>query len=128
MAREIKWGMYSAAVVDGSGHHEIDLHPALSFTDRLCGLMGQREVPHGVGMLFPRCTSLHCLWMRVPIDVLWLAQPDDQGRCKVTGYIRSMRPWTIALSPRGTWGALEMASESFATAPCRVELPPMRGL
>jgi uncharacterized membrane protein (UPF0127 family) len=39
---------------------------------RLLGLIGLRALPPGVGLLFPRCRSVHTFGMRFALDLLWL--------------------------------------------------------
>lgn len=88
--------------------------------ERFLGLMGQKDVEKDAALVFPRCSSIHCFWMRFPIDVLWLGNPDDRGRCDVLGFVRGMKPWRLGFGPSGCWGVAEMRAESFASAPIRL--------
>ena len=84
-----------------------DAGVARSFWRRLRGLIGERELPEGHGLVFPRNGSVHTFWMRFPIDVLFA---DREG--VVVGLREAMPPnrpyagarrayWTIEL-PAGT--------------------------
>jgi uncharacterized protein len=85
----------------------IDAGVARSFWRRLRGLIGERELPEGRGLVFPRNGSVHTFWMRFPIDVLFA---DREG--VVVGMREAMPPhrpfagarrayWTVEL-PAGT--------------------------
>lgn len=93
---------------------------ARGFFQRLMGLMGQREVPDGCALMFPRCRSIHTYWMRIPIDVVWVARPDESGFMRVTGFVASMAPGRVEGAPEGTWGVLEFVGGTFEEAPERV--------
>ena len=58
----------------------IDAGVARSFWRRLRGLIGERELPAGRGLVFPRNGSVHTFWMRFPIMFLVVA-------CLVIGII-----------------------------------------
>ncbi len=62
-----------------------------TFMRRFKGLMGQRELPLGAGLLIEPCTSVHTFFMRLDIDVLFL---DRQHR--VLGLEASMVPWRMS--------------------------------
>lgn len=67
-----------------------DLKLADTFTLRLRGLMGRTISPAEGLMIFP-CNSIHCLFMRMPIDVLFL-----DSKSKVIHKIDAMKPWRIS--------------------------------
>jgi uncharacterized membrane protein (UPF0127 family) len=64
---------------------------ALTFLPRFLGLMMRRELPIGHGMLFPRCSSIHMLFMRFPIDAVYL---DSSNR--VAKIVENLRPWRVS--------------------------------
>ena len=93
---------YSAFV---HGHEDPlldDVQMALSLWQRFRGLMMRRDLPAGSGLYFPDCTSIHCFFMRFPIDVAWL---DEDGR--VVKLVPGLRPWRVSASRRAH-GVLEM--------------------
>jgi uncharacterized protein len=45
---------------------------ARSWRSRALGLAGLDALPCHVGLLLPRCRSVHTLGMRFPLDLLWL--------------------------------------------------------
>jgi len=74
---------------------------------RLVGLMGRRSVA-GVQLLFPRCTSIHTCFMRVPIDVIFLDRSS-----KVVRIAPDVRPWRLVFGGAGAESVLE-ATTGFA--------------
>ncbi len=70
---------------------------------RFKGLMGLRELPAGDGMLITPCSSVHCMWMRIPIDVIYLDRGDT-----VVGIDHGLRPWRIGKLYRGAHHVLEL--------------------
>lgn len=84
---------------------------ARSYRLRLLGLMGlgAEEIEP---VLFPRCRSIHTFGMRTPIDLVWLAFEDDQGR--VLAIVEGLPPGGHARAPRNGapregFAALELA-------------------
>lgn len=59
-----------------------------TFTTRLLGLMFRRDMPEGQGLLITRCRSIHTLFMRFPIDAIFL---DSSGA--VVRVVRDIPPW-----------------------------------
>jgi len=78
------------------------------FLDRLVGLMGRKSLPQGEGLFFPRCAAVHMLFMRFPIDAVYL---DAEGRVKKV--VRGLKPWRLSLCP-GADSVLE-APEGWAS-------------
>lgn len=117
MARKIRYEVPMTALFHDGNEKALMGHLATGFADRFMGLMGQDSVPEWRGMVFPRCTSLHTYWMRVPIDVLWLGYPEPDGTTLVIGTEHSLAPSRCAFAPKGTWGAAEFAAGTFEQAP-----------
>lgn len=93
---------------------DIKAAEAASFAERFMGLMGKREVPSLSGLLFRRCSSIHMFFMRVPLDVLWLGEPDDKtGAYPVIAVDRGLLPWRMVTGPRGTRHTMEFAEGTF---------------
>jgi hypothetical protein len=62
-----------------------------TFLDSLMGLMGRPCLKRGQGLWIKPCQSIHTLWMRFPIDVLFL---DKQG--VVVHFVESMKPFRVS--------------------------------
>ncbi len=75
---------------------------ARSLWSRFRGLMGQRSLPEGQGLLLEPCSSIHCMFMRFPIDVIFL---DREGR--VVKVAAEVKPWRLAAA-KGARSALEL--------------------
>jgi uncharacterized membrane protein (UPF0127 family) len=73
------------------------------FIQRMAGLLGRRSLPAGSGLLLSPCDSVHMLFMRFPIDVVFL---DSENR--VVKVAHSLAPWRLAFGGRGARKALEL--------------------
>ncbi len=71
---------------------------------RLRGLLGRRRLEPGAGLLLEPCNSVHTLFMRFPIDAVFL----DAER-RVLRVRRGMGPWRAA-GARGARAVLELAA------------------
>lgn len=58
--------------------------------DRGRGLMFRKSLNPGTGLVIDPCSSIHSMWMRFPIDVLYV---DRDGA--VVRVDAAMRPWRI---------------------------------
>lgn len=65
---------------------------ALSFRQRLLGLIGRRNLADGEGMWFPQCGSIHMWFMKFPIDVVFMKKAGEKYR--VTKLVAGMKPWS----------------------------------
>ncbi|MBX5445646.1 DUF192 domain-containing protein [Sphaerobacter sp.] len=63
---------------------------ARSLWERTRGLMLRPTLPPGTGLLIDPCSSIHSMWMRFPIDVLYLNRDDV-----VVRIAEAMPPWQI---------------------------------
>lgn len=70
---------------------------------RIVGFIGRAEIPQDEALLFPRCSSIHTFFMRVPIDVLFL---DAQRR--VLRLVPHVAPWRPYVGCAGAAYTLEM--------------------
>jgi uncharacterized membrane protein (UPF0127 family) len=97
-----------------SGIYSIKLHTAHGLWERFRGLMLSAQLPQDLGFLIPKCSSVHCFFMRYPIDVVYI---DGEGR--VLKYVCGLAPWKISvLAPwrrlkAGTVHTLELAAGSI---------------
>lgn len=72
-----------------------------SFFKRFIGLMGKRQLDHGEGLLL-RCSAVHCFFMKIPIDVIYIAK-----NMTVLGK-ETLNPWRIGKIFAGTHTVLEI--------------------
>lgn len=82
---------------------------ANTFFSRFLGLMGKTSVPMGTGVLFPSCNSIHTLFMRIPIDVVFI----DGSGC-VVEVISAFRPWNLLLPRMKAKHTLELGAGQAA--------------
>jgi uncharacterized protein len=57
---------------------------------RLKGLIGVQHLIHGSGLMISPCNSIHCMFMSIPIDVLYVDKEN-----KVVGLTANMKPWRL---------------------------------
>ncbi len=78
---------------------------------RFLGLMGRRSLAPDAGLWLPGTNGIHMMFMRFPIDAVFLTRPDgtDGGAQRVVSVHRGLRAWT-GLVPlvRGAFGVLEL--------------------
>jgi uncharacterized protein len=75
---------------------------------RLRGLLGRRSLAPDEGLLLQPASSIHTLFMRFPIDVVFLDR--ELGVVKV---VSDLGPWRLAFA-RGARSALELPSGQAA--------------
>jgi uncharacterized protein len=90
---------------------------------RMRGLLGRSGLEPGEGMLFPRTGSIHTMFMRFPIDVVFL-----DGEMRVLSVRPGVPAWRTVMQ-RGARATLELAADeadrvgitvgsAIATEPC----------
>lgn len=91
-----------------------DLEVAASFWARFRGLMGRAALPPGRGLYLPG-NGIHMLFMRFPIDAVFLGRPGPAGECQVVALRSNLRPWW-GLVPyvRGAVAVLELPAGTIA--------------
>ena len=73
------------------------------------GLMGRRGLLPGGGLWLPESNGIHMMFMRFPIDALFLGRPGPQGARTVVGVRRALRPWWgVVWYVRGAHGVVEL--------------------
>ncbi|MBR2873401.1 MAG: DUF192 domain-containing protein [Lentisphaeria bacterium] len=73
---------------------------AESFWQRFMGLMGKRRFPGEYdALLFEKCNSIHCFFMFMEIDVLFI----DRKK-RVVKSVSALKPWHLA------WGGWKSAA------------------
>jgi uncharacterized protein len=83
---------------------------ANSLWARFMGLMGRSALPDGAGLWLPGGNGIHMMFMRFPIDCVFLGRPsaDDDGR-PVVAVRRALPPWRgVVWFVRGAHGTLEL--------------------
>jgi uncharacterized membrane protein (UPF0127 family) len=87
------------------------LETAGSLWAKFMGLMGRRSLPPGAGLWLPDSNGIHMMFMRFPIDAVFVGRPvagADEARPVVSVH-PGLRAWT-GLVPlvRGAHGVLEL--------------------
>ncbi len=85
------------------------LETAGSFWGKFMGLMGRPSLPAGEGLWLPGGNGIHMMFMRFPIDAVFVGRPEPDGARRVRSVHRGLRAWT-GLVPlvRGADGVLEL--------------------
>lgn len=85
-----------------------------SFAQRFMGLMGRAALPQGEGLYLPS-NSIHMMFMRFPIDALFVSKADAEGRRSVVSTRPDLPAWRgIVLPVRGAEGVVEMPAGTLA--------------
>jgi uncharacterized membrane protein (UPF0127 family) len=85
-----------ALIHTATGTHRLAIRLADRFLPRFLGLMLRGRLPAGHGLLITRCSSVHSMFMRHPLDLLYL---DRDGR--VTRCVPGLKPWRASWSRGG---------------------------
>lgn len=84
------------------------------FWQRFWGLMGRSSLGPGEGLYLP-VSSIHMLFMRFPIDALFVSAPDPGGTRRVAGMRHALPPWRGLVMPvRGAAGVVELPAGTLA--------------
>ncbi len=87
-----------------------------SFRQRFMGLMGRASLPDGYGLYLP-ANSIHMMFMRFPIDALFVSKEDEGGRRSVVSTRSDLPTWRgIVMPVRGAEGVVEMPAGTLARA------------
>jgi uncharacterized protein len=86
-----------------------DVAIADSLWGKFKGLMGREVLPAGAGLWLPESNGIHMMFMRFPIDAVFVGRPDATGARSVLSVHRALKAWT-GLVPfvRGAHGVLEL--------------------
>lgn len=96
------------------------LSVASSWPARARGLIGRSALPEGEGLYLPGTNSIHMLFMRFPIDCMFLGAPRKDGSREVVGVREHLAPWRgVVWWVRGARGAVEVPAGSVAAAGVR---------
>jgi uncharacterized membrane protein (UPF0127 family) len=92
-----------------------------SWLARLQGLIGRRSLESGSGLYLTGANSIHMLFMRFAIDVVFVGAPRNDGARPVVALKPGLKPWTgIVWYVRGARGAIEVPAGSLAASGLRV--------
>jgi uncharacterized membrane protein (UPF0127 family) len=75
---------------------------AATFLARFRGLMGTPSIPENAGLIIKPCNSVHCFFMKFPIDVIFLDKED-----RVVHIAESMKPGSISPIVKGAKYVIE---------------------
>ncbi len=96
------------------------VRPARSVWRRFLGLMGRSRLDDGEGLWLPGDASIHMLFMRFPIDAVFLAAADEPGTWRVVTVREHLRPWRdVVWWVRGAKGCLEVGAGAARAAGVR---------
>ena len=76
---------------------------------KFMGLMGRPSLDADAGLWLPDSNGIHMMFMRFPIDAVFVGRRDEAGSCRVVSVHRDLRAWT-GLVPfvHGAHGVLEL--------------------
>jgi uncharacterized membrane protein (UPF0127 family) len=85
------------------------METASSFWGKFMGLMGRASLAAGSGLWLPGANGIHMMFMRFPIDAVFVTRADAAGVRRVRSVHRNLRAWT-GLVPLilGAHGVLEL--------------------
>jgi uncharacterized membrane protein (UPF0127 family) len=91
------------------------LETAGSLWGKFMGLMGRPSLPAGDGLWLPASNGIHMMFMRFPIDAVFVSKADPSGARVVRSVHPSLAAWT-GLVPlvRGADGVLELPAGTIA--------------
>jgi uncharacterized membrane protein (UPF0127 family) len=72
---------------------------------RLIGLMGRRTIRSDEGLWFDRCWAVHTMFVRVPLDIIWLDRD-----LRVVEMAINVPPWRMAVTCPKAYSVLELGS------------------
>lgn len=80
-----------------------------SLWSKFMGLMGRPSLDADAALWLPESNGIHMMFMRFPIDAVFLGRPDSDGLRRVVGLRRGLRPWVgVVWWVRGAHGVLEL--------------------
>ncbi len=82
-----------------------NIETAYTFGKRFRGLMFRKSLAEGSSMHIKPCGSVHCFFMRYPIDVVFLS-----GDGKIVHIIKEMKPWRVSKIYAKAESVLELPS------------------
>ena len=92
-----------------------------SLWGKFVGLMGRRSLAQGAGLWLPASNGIHMMFMRFPIDAVFVGKRAPDGSRAVRSVHRGLRRW-IGLVPLvpGADGVLELPTGTIDASGTRV--------
>lgn len=82
---------------------------ANTFWTRLKGLIGVSSLSEGDGLLITGSKGVHCMFMSIPIDVVYVGKDD-----RVVAIDQEMKPWSIGRIYRKSHHVIELPAGTAA--------------
>jgi len=76
---------------------------------RFVGLIGVRDLAPGDGLAIVPSRGVHCFFMSIPIDVLYVSEDD-----RVVGMDRDLKPWRVGSLHKGVHYVIELPAGTVA--------------
>jgi uncharacterized membrane protein (UPF0127 family) len=93
------------------------LETAASLWGKFMGLMGRASLRAGGGLWLPASNGIHMMFMRFPIDAVFVSKPDAAGTRTVRSVHPGLHAWTgIVPLIRGADGVLELPVGTIAAS------------
>lgn len=83
-----------------------------NFYTRFLGLMGQKQLPDKYALLLSPCSSIHMMFMRFAIDVIYVDK--DLNVVKVT---KNIKPWRLDMGHRKAKYTIELPAGTIDFEP-----------
>ncbi len=97
------------------------LEVAAGLWDKFRGLMGRPELPSGHGLWLPDSNGIHMMFMRFPIDAVFVGRPGSDGSRPVVALRRALRPWTgVVWYVRDAHGVVELPAGAIDSSGTQV--------
>ncbi|HEY7736507.1 MAG TPA: DUF192 domain-containing protein [Candidatus Limnocylindrales bacterium] len=111
MARNLDRGTILASRLETGG----------SLWAKFMGLMGRPSLPNGEGLWLPDSNGIHMMFMRFPIDAVFLGRPDSDGARPIVSLHRRLPAWRglVPLVRRAN-GVLELPAGTIDATACAV--------
>jgi len=82
---------------------------------RFKGLIGVRDLPQGDGLAIIPCSGVHCMFMSIPIDVVYVSRDH-----RVAALDPNMKPWSVGRMHRGVHYVIELPAGTIARSGTQV--------
>jgi uncharacterized protein len=86
-----------------------------TFLSSLLGLMGRPRLPIGEGLWINPCQSVHSMWMRFPIDVIFLNNQES-----IIHMVESMKPFRISKHVSEARSVIELPANTIMATQTQV--------
>ena len=94
---------------------------ASSFWARFRGLMGRASLAPHDGLWLPDTSSIHMMFMRFPIDCVFLSKPEGDGSRRVVALREALPAWRgVVWWARGADGVVELPVGALSTSRTQV--------